>query len=184
MGHPRLTLNLGVRYEIDSAPVEIDDKMKFFDPASGAVRVAGDPGALRSIIPNDLNNFAPRIGLAWKASEKTVVRTGYGIYHDLVNWNELQFHVIGPPFFQSLSLNSRLTQPDFLLDEMLPSLAFNPGLTFPFSLDANNRTPYVYQWSLNVQHQLTAGLLVEAGYAGQANAKDCMFWSSGQSWGE
>src|SRR5207247_2809769 len=81
--HPRLTLNLGVRYELDSAPVEINDKMKFFDPGSRTVKVAGkDPGVRRSIIANDANNFAPRLGLAWKVSEKTVLRTGSGIYFD------------------------------------------------------------------------------------------------------
>ena len=56
-------------------------------------------------------------------------------------------------------------------NQLLPSLEFNPGLTFPFSLDPNNRTPYVHQWSLNLQRQLTPGLLLEAGYAGSAGHK-------------
>jgi Carboxypeptidase regulatory-like domain/TonB dependent receptor-like, beta-barrel len=170
--HPRVTLNFGLRYELDTSPIEIDDKMKFFDASSGTVKVVGqDAGVPRSIVPNDLNNFAPRIGVAFKLSEKTVLRAGYGVYYDLVNWNELQFHIIGPPFFQSLSLNSRPTQPDFFLDQMLPSFEFNPALTFPFSLDQQNRTPYVHQYSFNLQQQLTSDLLLEIGYAGSAGHK-------------
>jgi hypothetical protein len=68
-------------------------------------------------------------------------------------------------------LNSRLTQPDFFLDEMLPDLQFNPALTFPFSLDPNNRIPYYHQYSLNIQHQLTSDLLLEIGYAGSSGHK-------------
>jgi hypothetical protein len=170
--NPRVTLNFGIRYELDTSPIEIDDKMKFF---RCGIRHRESRGAgrrsSRSIVPNDLNNFAPRIGVACKLSEKTVVRTGCGVYYDLVNWNELQFHVIGPPFFQSLSLNSRSTQPDFFLDQMLPSFEFNPALTFPFSLDPQNRTPYVHQYSFNLQQQLTSDLLLEIGYAGSAGHK-------------
>jgi len=84
-----LTLNIGVRWEIDTPIKDSDGRMNGFDqdqvnPVSGTpgvVKFAGVNGWRNLPYDNDRNNFAPRFGLAWKpfGSEKTVVRGGYGI---------------------------------------------------------------------------------------------------------
>src|SRR5262245_16928476 len=167
---PRLTLNIGLRYEYEAPPYEINNKGKIFDFREQRIKVAGKD-IRRSLVLPDRNNFAPRIGLAWTPfGEKTVLRAGFGIYYDLVNWNEQQFHVIGPPFFQSISLSSLAGRPTLILDEMLPALEFVAQPTV-FTLDEHNRSPYVYQWSFGIQRQVSRDLLVELDYAGSAGRK-------------
>ena len=105
---PSITLNLGLRYELITPFVEKDDLMVNFDPTtsvnpgfqgrfvipSDKARVLLDPrfvgygvvtadeaGVGRGLIKTDRNNFAPRIGIAWRLGDKTVVRGGYGIYY-------------------------------------------------------------------------------------------------------
>lgn len=105
---PSITLNLGLRYELITPFVEKDDLMVNFDPStsvnpgfqgrfvipSDKTRVLLDPrfvaygvvtadeaGVGRGLIKTDRNNFAPRIGIAWRLGDKNVVRGGYGIYY-------------------------------------------------------------------------------------------------------
>jgi len=78
-----LTLNLGVRYDVFTAPTERFDRQANFDPATGRINVAGKnaPGG-RDLAKNDLNNFGPRIGFAYSGflpNKKLVFRGGYGV---------------------------------------------------------------------------------------------------------
>ena len=78
-------------------------------------RRLGDPnhGVRPAIVDPDWNNFAPRAGFAYRPAfaKNTVVRGGFGIYYATDNWNELQFEVMGPPFYQSQTLTSDPTKP-------------------------------------------------------------------------
>lgn len=82
---PDLTLNLGLRYDIFTAPTERFDRQANFDPASGNIIIASEdaPGG-RDLVKNDLDNFGPRIGFAYsglKEDRSLVLRGGYGLVY-------------------------------------------------------------------------------------------------------
>src|SRR5439155_21746082 len=94
-----LTLNLGLRYELQTPPTDPSDRMSIFDPATGRVVNVGTNGFPRAGIRTDYNNVAPRVGLAWKPAPNLVIRGGYGLYYDsgmLVVNSSLYFN---PPYF-------------------------------------------------------------------------------------
>ncbi len=77
----KLTANFGIHYEINTPFVEENDKWVNFDPVTGAQLIAGRNGVSRSgNINTDFTSFAPRISMAYQASKRTVIRTGYGLF--------------------------------------------------------------------------------------------------------
>lgn len=168
---PNLTLNLGLRYEYSAWPTEQSGKALVFAPDIGAV-VLANHGVRSSIVDPDWNNFAPRFGFAYRPAfaKNTVVRGGIGIYYATDNLNELQFEVMGPPFYQSQTLTSDPTKPTLLMADMLPSLSASPNVN-PFSFDRRNRTPYLSQWSFGIQHTFKKDYLIEVEYVGSTGQK-------------
>lgn len=168
---PNLTLNFGIRYEFAGSPTEQRGKALVFAPDIGQVVVAGH-GVRGSVVDPDYNNFAPRFGFAYRPTftRNTVIRGGFGTYYATDNFNEEQFKVIGPPFYQTQTLNSDPTKPTLLMSQMMPSLTANPN-TGPFSFDRHNRTPYINQWSFGVQRTIKQDFLVELEYAGSTGQK-------------
>ena len=79
----RLTLNLGLRYDLYTWPTEINNRMANFDVATGAIFLAGQNGVSDSTLTNPKHNFAPRIGFAYDlfGDQKTSIRGGYGIFY-------------------------------------------------------------------------------------------------------
>jgi hypothetical protein len=100
-----------------------------------------------------------------------VFRGSYGIFYATDNWNELQFLVIGPDFFSSQTLNSDPTSPTLSLRQLFPSGALGGGTLNPFSVDKRNRTPYVQEWSFDLQHTFAKDWLVDLGYIGNVGQK-------------
>jgi hypothetical protein len=84
----RMTFNLGLRYEVNTAPIEKDNILSNFNPKTSQIELAGKD-IPRGIFSNDLNNFGPRVGLAYNLSEdgKTIARAGYGIYYNQQVWS-------------------------------------------------------------------------------------------------
>src|SRR5215813_5671466 len=82
---PRLTLNLGVRYDLYIPPYELNNQWSNFDVTTGTLQRAGVNGNSRSLVPTDKTDWAPRIGFAYDLAGhgKTVVRGGYGIFYFL-----------------------------------------------------------------------------------------------------
>ncbi|HEY6802373.1 MAG TPA: carboxypeptidase regulatory-like domain-containing protein [Pyrinomonadaceae bacterium] len=113
------------------------------------------------------NNFAPRIGLAWDPFKKglTSVRMGYGIYHEQVSLSAAELLALNPPFQETA------TQLITSLDQPIPGGAAIPVVASatPASIRAiqpNFLTPYMQQWSLDVQHQLGGKTIFTLGYYG------------------
>jgi hypothetical protein len=170
---PNVTLTFGLRYEFNSPPVDVDDRAQVYDPASRTLVQVGTKGIPRAGYTSDKNNFAPRVGLAWTLGDKgnTVVRTGYGIYHDQASlapgeglyfnapYFNLRFFFPYPPFV-SLSLSNPFPS-DFPIPTPPSAFAFQPDL----------RTPYVQHWNLSLQQQLGRSRVAEIAYVGSKGTK-------------
>jgi hypothetical protein len=164
---PNLTINFGIRYEFARSPVEIKNRSLFFSTELRRVVLAGQ-GVRPDIVDPDYNNWAPRFGFNWnpKFLKNFVVRGGAGIFYATDNFNEEQFKVNGPPFFQAQTLVGNANTPNLFMRDMLPSFAASPAIS-PFSFDRLNRTPYLSQWSFGLQKSFGTNWVLEAEYAGQ-----------------
>ena len=177
----KMTLQLGLRWEY-LAPWEESNSLEgAFDPVSGKIGYHQVPANLPpqlvplvnsqdnfygpGIMEKDLNNFGPRVGVAYNLDDGTVVRSGFGVYYDNLNLNELQFTRLVPPFYGQFSLTPVRTAP-LLVDTLFPNLDQIPQFPAPFSLDPANRTAYSVQWNANVQRTLGRSYLVEVAYTG------------------
>src|SRR6185312_11914165 len=130
----KLTLNLGVRYEYNTPPVDPHDRMSAFNLETHTLSQVGTAGVSRSGINPDRNNVAPRVGFAWAITPKFVARGAYGIYYDagMLVVNSAQY--FNPPYF-----NVRIFFPTatslLTLNNPFPSTG---GLTPPASLSTLN----------------------------------------------
>ena len=166
-----LTLNLGIRYEFAKSPREINNRSLYFDSGLRRNVLAGQ-GVRPEIVDPDYNNFAPRVGFAYQPQflKNTVIRGGAGIYYATHNFNEEQFKVMGAPLYQSQTINSNPVTPTLFMDQMLPTFTASPN-TSPFTFNRLNRTPYISQWTFDIQHSFAGNNMIELGYAGSTGQK-------------
>ena len=169
----RLTLNIGLRYEYTTPVVEAANRMANFDIAANRL-VFAQPGGIRerALAERDLNNFAPRFGLAYQLSSKTVIRTGYGVFHTL---EDAGHHnpLFNPPYSASFSFPSNQLTPDTALrpTQGFPPVSLPPNFAEGGQfLNINGRpiefpAAYSQQWNLTVDRQFGA-LRVETAYVG------------------
>ena len=190
----RVTLNLGVRYEYATPYVEKLDRFTILDTSDhssgGRLLLANStlafvPGkgivdtgtkTSRSLIPPDKNNWAPRVGFAYRPFAKTVVRGGAGVFYDVQEGNEAQFLRNNPPYLFAQNLAGDPFVPTFRLDNLFPSPTGGStsgavGSIQPFSEDITNRTPYVAQWNTALEREIVSNLILEVGYVGSAGKK-------------
>lgn len=182
----KLSVNIGLRYDYLGWWREMNNLEGAFDPATGKIAFHKVPGvipaALKPFIINqdnfydagvirpDRNNWGPRLGVAYRATEKTVIRTGFGVYYDNPNLNELQFNRLMPPFYFNRTIIPDRSSP-VLVDRLFPGLNEITQIPAPFSVMANNRMPYVLQWNFNVQQTISRDWLVELAYTGSGGRK-------------
>jgi len=168
---PRLTLNLGLRYDYFSPTVEANHRQSNFDYATGTLLVAGQNGASDSLVTGDKANFSPRLGFAWTptASGNTVIRGAYGIFfggQEIRTAAPLQL-AYNLPFFYEPAFTSDGVTPVITVSQGFPTLdpsqAVDPGVT---SVDSRLQTPYYQSWNLAVQRSLPGEISLEVAYAG------------------
>ncbi len=170
---PRLLLNVGLRYEYNSPPVEIRDRFSVPDLGSSSLGCspypdcqfirAGTNGIPRATFGKDLNNFAPRIGVAWRPlrTERFVVRTAYGIFYDAGILNLNIFPRFNPPFYNiNYSINNGTNTIQDILNQ--------PGLAVvqPNVLSPNLRDAYMQHWNLDLQYELQPNWMIDLAYVG------------------
>lgn len=170
-----LTLNLGIRYELHPAWTEASGRQATFDVASGKIVVPD--GALDKVSPllprgyvdvveasklgydatkilrGEYNNFAPRIGVAWRPrGPNTVIRAGYGIFYDVVT---RAVSAGGAPFsINEPSFTNPTPLPTLVLPQVFPASTAGPtSVTLPTAYRADLRDPYSMQYNLTIEHQ-------------------------------
>jgi hypothetical protein len=184
---PNLTLNLGLRYEYNSTPIELNNHISVANTAPESATctpkpncqyiVAGTPGYPRGLYSTGKTNFAPRIGLAWSPLPKglLVMRAGYGIYYDIgiLNINVLLGE--NPPFYNFLySENDGTNNIQTIINSPLSSI-------ISFRTTPNYKNTYMQQWSFGFQSQLTSKLMAELGYVGSEGTHLTGFADDNQS---
>jgi hypothetical protein len=179
---PRLTLNLGLRYEVNTPYTDIRNRMNAWEPGKQSVvypqapeglLFPGDPGVPAGIAPVDYHEFMPRVGLAWDpfGDSKTTVRAGYGIFYDgFTNGTggPLQGAISALPWTQAYQLPG----PGFNLA--------NPYGTSPTPFGGQNFVapatvltvqsgalpPYSQNWNFSIERAIAKDYLLDIRYVG------------------
>ena len=183
---PRLTINIGTRYEFNLPALNDNQQCADFDPTVPNPGASGRPGALvfcgtgqgrigRDTIPAAwFGGIGPRLGFSWNPATKMVIRGSAGISYAPVKSIGGSAHFQG--FAQILSFPDQTggIQPVFKLDQGVPPWAKPPFIDPTFSNNADvdwwqgkeaNRLPEMLSWSLTMQRELKAKFLVELGYS-------------------
>lgn len=172
---PQLTLNLGLRYDFATPPLETKNRLADFDPGSGSLVFAksGSVGD-RAIVNVNKKNFGPRVGFAYSPDSKTVFRGGYGIYYSLFErFGSEDELALNPPFLINKTLTSN-TAP-----VLKPSVGFPSDFLDPTAVDLSKLNafhiramamsdplPYVQQWSFGIERQFGPNWAGEIDYVG------------------
>ncbi|MCU1233386.1 MAG: TonB-dependent receptor, plug [Candidatus Solibacter sp.] len=188
----KLTLNLGVRYEYATPQWEDGNHLANFVPGSPAKMITATSGSIanRALVNPDRNNWAPRLGLAYSLTPKTVIRSGYGISY--IHFNRAggeNLLAYNPPSVITININNPdpLTSPTCAAG-VANSTCFRPtalgytsSILDPTRIDytstslrytpPNTRTGYVQSWHFTVQQQLAKDLLLEVAYVGNHGVK-------------
>jgi hypothetical protein len=170
-----LTLNLGVRYEYISPFSETNDHIVNLDLPVGFTSppvpvLVGQSGPYNGSFPvtlvrPDRNNFAPRLGLAWKPLRNTVVRAGYGINYNTAAYQSIVQNMAFQPPFSTTATNTQSATTQLTLQNGFPPVA--PGsITNNFGVDPNYRLGYVQIWNVDVQQQILPTLILNLDYTG------------------
>ena len=181
---PRLTLNLGARYEFATPQYERDNHMANYDPSTNTL-IAAKNGSIesRSLVNPSYKNWAPRLGLAYSLDSKTVIRAGYGISYVLFERQGGDSYLTynGPFVVNSQitqSTSEPLCQPGAALTACFrpTALGYPDGFTSPsnFStvttktvyIQKDIRTPYVQNWHFTIQREVAKDLLLDVAYVG------------------
>jgi len=169
-----LTFNLGLRYEYVSPFTEINNRIVNLDAAPGFSAVVpvqpNQTGAFgghfpATLLKPDRNNFAPRVGIAWKVKNKTVIRAGYGInYNTRAYQSIVQQLAFQPPFsFTETNIESPTTS--LTLQNGFPAAPAGT-ITNNYGVDPNYRLGYVQIWNADLQQEITPTLLLNVSYNG------------------
>ena len=198
---PKLTVTLGLRWEYFMPSVDNNDRRVNWDPATQAVVVpsqstlqftsipqdipveiapAGFPG--RSLMYGNWNNFGPRVGLAYRLNDRTVLRGGYGVYYgELINAYQDNFGPGNQDVFSTTSLRLYNTTP-------IPTLQFpNPFGSAALGLgvcaheadcgdsivgtNPHLKTPMIQQWNFTVERDLGHSLAARVSYRGSMSTQ-------------
>lgn len=186
----RLTLNYGLRWEVELPRREINNKMNSFDalainPVSGTpgvVTFAGVDGTPERAFTIDWNNIGPRVGFAYKFGDagRTVIRGGAGVFYGPTVSNTIgDTAALGFSTAASFVVSQATTQSAFRLREGFPPYS-RPDRTSAFGavpvgvrpntavsfFNPNQVAPTSYQSNISVQHEFASQFVVEVGYLG------------------
>jgi hypothetical protein len=173
---PRLAVNFGVRYELYVPWVDRLNKIANTDISDFArpVTVLAREGSRRdrALVNTDWNNFTPRLGIAYKVNNRTILRTGYGLFIGGTIWKPLLMQ--NPPFHFKAALTSGRVIPELQLARGLPDgiLGFGGASNILIETqDVNFALPYSQQWNFAVQREMPWDAVLEVGYYANTTIK-------------
>jgi hypothetical protein len=164
---PNLTVNLGLRYEANMPVQDQRGLARNFDLATGTL--FPDPGVRTRLYRFDDNNFAPRLGIAYRPgnSEKWVIRAGTGVFYSTPEFNTVVDFNLNPPFFTTNQFRTSSSTLLTLANPFPTGLLQAAGAPSIYSIDANSyRDAFSFEWTLGVQRQITRSLSFDATYMG------------------
>jgi hypothetical protein len=171
---PSLTLHLGLRYELHPPAINTNGINSIFDISTGkivvpdgslskvssllptnyvSVQTASSAGLPNSLIFTDKNNFAPRVGVAWRPlGNNTVFRAGFGIFYDIVP--EVASSTTVPYIIDQPAFTNTTPNPTVILPLVYPSTSAGPStVSLPSALNPHITIPYSMQYNTTIEHQ-------------------------------
>jgi outer membrane receptor protein involved in Fe transport len=196
---PRLTLNYGLRWDYFGVVGEkknLLSNITSISPAAGTgtftLTQVGQPG-LSQLYNPDKKDFAPRVSIAWDATGKgkTVIRAGYGLFFDSFSQDMALGHLPYAPFFDPGPAYNNIGPAAILSSGTVggtivsgsPVYASTTTCTFEcdaFGFDRNIKTPYMENYNLNIQQQITSKAVLQLGYVGSQGHRLWRFFDLGQ----
>lgn len=173
---PRLTLNLGLRWELDAPVYDTGYLMSKFDLATGQI-VKASPTTFKRPYNYTYHDFAPRVGFAYQLFNRTtsVLKGGYGIYYTApIIYNEFlsfgfQYPIRNPQTYTPGPYNSGL---GISLTNPFPPGQSPGGATLsPLAVNQNYRTPYMTEWTLGLEQALSSTIGLEMTYFGSKGTR-------------
>lgn len=176
--NPKLTLNLGLRWDLLTPYYEKDNKLANYDPVTGRLVIPDKNGASRSTLKTNYDNFGPRLGFSYAINERTAVRGAYGIFYTLDRGgidrqltenppavvSEFRFGGGDPctPVGACVALSEPIPLPT-VVDPNNPVLPAGSALVY---IPRDSKNTSVHQWNLGIQRELmpnTSGMLAYVG---------------------
>ena len=190
---PRLTVNIGLRYELNGRFEEAQNRQSYFDRSfpGGRLLLAGSskvfippenvldgPETPRGLYPADTNNLSPRIGVAFRpfGDNRTAIRAGYGIFFSMMDGQSIRQLERNPPAGRIASLaadqdansNGPLAVRTWELFPGQGTLATRPNIYTDIGARPD---PYIQQWNLSIQRQVFSSTTIEIGYLGSKGTR-------------
>jgi trimeric autotransporter adhesin len=169
----KLTFNLGLRYELARPYVEEDGRLANLDAAPDLSAVApvvsGDAGLYTGSFPaglldTDANNVGPRVGVAYRLTPSTILRSGYSIAYNSGTYASIARELAGqPPFADTITTTGFPSQPLTLAEALL---APTPPTTNNWGVDRDYALGMIQTWNATLTHTFTQNWVVLAGYTG------------------
>lgn len=209
---PKFTINVGLRYEFFSPVYQRFNAQANFNPDTGVLDIPKSSNvtltptlaallpvnhnATNALVDSDYNNFAPRLGLAYQATSRLVLRSAFGTFYNGEESGPYSNPSPGfnPPYFVSESFVAPCGLPSAnavqncsvpglsnLYQGFPASALTDPNTPNLFSIDPHIRTPYTLQWHATAQYQAGANSLFEVAYVGSKSTKLYTFLNSNQA---
>jgi len=194
---PKLSVDYGIRYDLKTPVSEKFNRQSFFDPLASNPGAGNLPGTLAfagngwgsasygAAYPEKIfyKAFAPRLGIAYSMTSRTVVRTGYGIFYGDVKMPSWNLGVAQDGFNSNPAFSSTQggMQAAFVLSQGFSQNFVHPPFIDPTFLNGQggpnyrpldgNRLPYTQDWNLTIEHQFTNNLYVSTAYVGNKGTR-------------
>jgi hypothetical protein len=175
---PKLTVNVGLRYEYATPIWDRDNLWSNFDPKTNTLVRATDGSMFnRALVNPDRTNWGPRIGAAYSVDSKTSIRAGYGISYTFFNRPGSAIENINGPLavFGTVTQTALPGQPGFLTTQT----GFNAGIGTTFNsattnndyIPADMKWPRIQSWVVSIQREVMKDTIIEVAYNGNHSSR-------------